>query len=210
MNLKESFRYQSFIGVLADNARRSIEDSEHCYKITKKHLRSVANSDANDEEEVVEVDEFFHNDDVLDFLRFIVGERAKLTKAIDNAKKSLEFDIDAAVETNKMRQATHNSIRRMLRATPNKRTETGFDYKFNVEGNQTSYRYNIEVVKELNFDADKAKKLMKELIAEADEASTKIDEAMITTKVDYEPPFDVNDSFEDVMEIFLESVKTTE
>lgn len=41
------------------------------------------------------------------------------------------------------------------------------------------------------------------MITAADTNSTLIDMALINTKVDYEPKFDVNDSFEDVMESFI-------
>ena len=44
---------------------------------------------------------------------------------------------------------------------------------------------------------------MKEIISEADKTSSEIDAAKVNTKVEYAPVFDVNDSFEDVMNAFL-------
>lgn len=153
---------------------------------------------------------FFANDDVVAFMAWLVKEREKLTTAIGAAKASIGFDIDAAIETNKFRQTVNGSIKNMLRYTPTKRVEQGRDYKFNVEGNQTPYIYEIEVVSEEAYDKTGAKTLMREMISKADEVSAAIDAAMINTKVDYEPVFDVNETFDDVMTDFLAKVLKVE
>ncbi|MBQ8000208.1 MAG: hypothetical protein IJ298_03200 [Ruminococcus sp.] len=143
-------------------------------------------------------------------MAWLVQEREKLTTAIGAAKASIGFDIDAAIETNKFRQTVNGSIKNMLRYTPTKRVEQGRDYKFNVEGNQTPYIYEIEVVSEEAYDKTGAKTLMREMISKADEVSAAIDAAMINTKVDYEPVFDVNETFDDVMTDFLAKVLKVE
>ena len=153
--------------------------------------------------ETVDFGEFFKDDDVLHFMEVLVGEREKLTNSIGRAKASIGFDLDAAIETNKFRQNVANRIRTMLRFTSSKKTERGMDYKFNVEGNQTQYYYDIEVDATEAFDRDKAKATMRKLIQDADKVSAEIDAAMINTVVEYDPPFNVNDSFEDVMTDFL-------
>lgn len=210
MNLKESFRYQNFLDMTMRAASASIQQRDHCLKVTKTHLRNKANPDASDVTETVEGEVFFANDDVVAFMAWLVQEREKLTKAIGVAKASIGFDIDAAIETNKFRQTVNGSIKNMLRYTPTKRVEQGRDYKFNVEGNQTPYIYEIEVVSEEAYDKTGAKTLMREMISKADEVSAAIDAAMINTKVEYEPVFDVNETFDDVMTDFLEKVLKVE
>lgn len=210
MNLKESFRYQNFLDMMMRAASASIQQRDHCLKVTKTHLRNKANPDASDVTETVESEVFFANDDVVAFMAWLVQEREKLTKAIGVAKASIGFDIDAAIETNKFRQTVNGSIKNMLRYTPTKRVEQGRDYKFNVEGNQTPYIYEIEVVSEEAYDKTGAKTLMREMISKADEVSAAIDAAMINTKVEYEPVFDVNETFDDVMTDFLEKVLKVE
>lgn len=204
MNLKESFRYQNFLDMLMRAASSSIQQRDHCLTVTKMHHTSKVNPEAEDIEEAVEVDEFFSNDSVIEFMKWLVNEREKLTNAIGVAKASVGFDIDAAVETNKFRQTVNSSIKGMLRYTPTKRIEQGRGYKFNVEGNQMPYVYEIEVVSEEAYDKTSAKDYMRSIIADADKVSADIDAAMINTKVDYEPVFDVNESFEDVMTDFLD------
>lgn len=123
---------------------------------------------------------FSPNDDVVAFMVWLVEEREKLTTAIGKAKASVGFDIDAAVETNKFRQLLSGSVKGMLRYTPSKKVEQGRDYKFNVEGNQTPYIYDIEVVTEEAYDRTVAKKTMRDMISAADKTSADIDAAMIT------------------------------
>ena len=203
MNLKESFRYQNFLENMLAYAGNSLTDREHSLTITKNHLRKKANAEAEDMMETVDVGEFFKNDDVLKFMTMLVEERSKLTNAIGKAKASIGFDLDAAIETNKFRQTVANRVKTMLRFTASKRTERGTDYKFNVEGNQTQYYYDIEVKANEAFDRSVAKDTMRKLILEADKVSAEIDSAMINTMVEYDAPFNVNDSFEDVLTDFL-------
>ena len=154
-------------------------------------------------EETVDVGEFPANDDVLDLMLFLIGEREKLTTAIGAAKATIGFDLDAAVETNKSRQQACRNISGMLRTKASKRIEKGTDYKFNAEGNQTTYYYDVEVVTTEAFDRAKAKDAVRALISKADETSAAIDSAMINTQVEDEPPFNVNDTFEDAVAEFL-------
>jgi len=203
LNLKEAFRFTRKINDLFHEASRSIGDRNHALKITKKHLRKAANPEAEDKTEEVDVGEFYKNDDVLSFMRYLMGEKELLVLAIRRAKASCEVDIDGAAEVNKLRQGFRDSIDSMLRNTASKKTERGSDYKFNVEGNQTGYTYEIEVEYTEAYDRAMAKEVMRSVITSADSTSKAIDEAMINTIVNYSLPFDVNDSFDDAIENFL-------
>lgn len=205
MNLKESFRYQNFLDKMMRMACYSIQNNDHAFKITKVHNKSKANPDATDLSEVVEVDDFYPNDDVIRFMGWLIEEREKLTKAISAAKVAVEFDIDAAVETNKFRQQANQAIKCMLAHRAIKRTERGQDYKFNAEGNQMPYYYEIEVTSTEAYDKEKSKDFMRSVISEADKTSADIDSAMINSIVDYEVKFDVNESFEDIMAEFIKT-----
>lgn len=204
MNLKESFRYQNFLDTMLRCAANSVTSREHCLTVTKTHLCSKANPDVADVVETVEVEPFYKNDDVLAFMQLLVNEKSLLTQKISEAKASITgLNLDAAIESNKFRQQLSNTIKSMMRNTPRKTIEQGRDYKFNVEGNQVMYYYDIEVESVDAYDRANAKDIMRDMIATADTNSTLIDAALINTQVDYEPKFDVNDSFEDVMEAFL-------
>ncbi len=203
MNLKESFRYQNFLDKMMKAASTSVCNQNHALITTKTHNKSKSNPDAADVTETVEVDAFYKNDDVIRFMRWLIAEREKLTKAIGMAKAGAGFDIDAAIEANKFRQLANESVKRMLSYTPSKSVERGQDYKFNAEGNQMPYYYEIDVVRAEAYDKDASKAFMRSVIVESDKASAEIDSAMINSVVDYEPRFDVNEAFEDVMEEFI-------
>lgn len=205
MNLKESFRYQKFLDSMMTGAAASLRNPAHCLVTVKKHLRNAVNPEAQDEEETVDNGEFTSNDTVMEFMSHLVDEREKLSNAIGKAKAGIGFDMDAAIETNKFRQAVNSAIRQMMQYSPNKRKTQELGYKFDVNGVQQAYRYDVEVTTTENYDKAAAKSLMRGMIEKADAVSADVDAAMINTTVDYEPPYNVNDSFDDVMEAFIKS-----
>ena len=60
-----------------------------------------------------------------------------------------------------------------------------------------------EAAAHLEASRREADELAARLSRKADEVSAKIDLCMITSHVEYEPPFDVNDSFGEAFEAFL-------
>lgn len=204
MNLKESFRYQSFLDGLIVDAAISIRSPYHCMEVTEIHHRSRAKAEALDEEKVVDSgEEYYKNDDVLSFLEYVLANKIFLCEAIAEAKRSLGYDVDAALEANKQRRNIADAIKEMLTIKPSTRTKKGEGYTFNLEGNQTTYYYDIEVITKENYNKALAKDLLKRISTHADEISTKIDKAMVDKEVNYTPVFDVNGTFEDAMEVFL-------
>lgn len=204
MNLKESFRYQKFLDGLMRSASSNLQNPYHSLKTTKVHYRQVVNPDATDETEIVEDGEFVHNDIMLAFMAHLIVVREELSIAISNAKQSIGFDTDAAIETNKFRQMLNCAVRQMLRHTASKRKIKETDYKFDINGQQVPYRYDVEIITTENYDKAAAKALMRETISKADEVSAAVDAAMINAAVEFEPPYDVNETFDDVLDTFIQ------
>lgn len=204
MNLKESFRYQKFLDGLMRSAGSNLQNPYHSLVTTKVHLRHAVNPEAEDVTEIVEDGEFVPNDTVLAFMAHLIDEREKLSIAIGKAKASVGFDIDAAIETNKFRQSLNGSVRQMLRQVGTKRKTKEVDYKFDINGQQVPYRYDVEITTTENYDKEAAKALMRATIAKADEISAAVDAAMINTVVEYKPPYDVNETYDDVLESFVQ------
>ena len=73
-------------------------------------------------------------------------------------------------------------------------------YKFNAEGNQVCYRCDLKQVTTINFDRNKVRAYAATLSQEADRVSAELDKRTVNTQVDYVPPFDVNDTFADVLQ----------
>lgn len=207
MNLKESFRYQNFLDFMMRDACSSISRLDHCILTRKLHKKQAANPEDEDMNEVVEVDPFVENDIVIAFMDWLIDQKLQLGIAIGEAKASIPIDIDAEIGANKFRQKMSQSIGYMLSKKPRKRQEIGTGYKFNVEGNQTMYNYTIDVEEEEMFDRVADKKHARELLFAADNVSADIDAALVNTEVKYEPVFDVNETFDDVIERFAEEYK---
>ena len=202
MNLKEAFRYQNLLERLMKEATTALSTQANLLKVTKLHLRSKVKPEAQDETEEADETDLMDPDLVIAFMKRVITEREQLTTAIGLAKRNLHgsvADLDAAVEANKYRQTAANHIKSMLRMRDGKRTERGTSYNFNAEGTQVPYVYNIEVSSEVRFDRAAAKKIMQELLAKADKVSAAIDDAMVNTLVAYDAPWDVNESFEDII-----------
>lgn len=203
MNLKESFRYASYLETLASNASGNLRLSTHALTTTKIHRKSAVDPEAKDITETVDNGDFVANNDLIRFLQFVIAERDKLGKAITAAKNNCGFDIDNAVAVNKMRQRVADDIKRMLSYKASKTKNIANGYRFNVAGDQTSYRYEVEIVDEENFDRKASKAVMTAMLEESDATSAEIDRVLVTTNVDFMPHFSVNDSFDDAVESYL-------
>lgn len=208
MYLKEAFRYQNFLSRMVDRTTMYLSNRSFITKTTQEHLRKKANAEAEDETVEVVVDRPFEctNNQLVSFLEHLMAEKEKLTAAISAAKQTSSIDIDAELANNRTRQKVAAVLADMskLRATEN--VIRGTAYKFNGEGNQVPYSYDVKQVTTIDFDRNKVRDASRSLIAKADEVSTGIDKVMVELVVEYEPEYSVNDSFEDVVEQFISSV----
>lgn len=201
MNLKESYRYANYLDNLLDTAYTYLQDKRFTTTIKQEHLRSKANSEA--ENETIEVqkpyDVKFTPNDVVDFVVKVINEKEKLSSAIANAKMKTEINIDNAIAMNKKKQAFVSVLNRMVSIKASERQITGRDYKFDINGEQKPYTYNVNEVTSIDFDRDSIKGLIKKYNKACDEVSSKLDEIEITTVVEHETLFDVGDPFEDIV-----------
>jgi len=202
MNLKESFRYQKFLDQMMSAASYSITNRDHALYTIEKHKKSEVDPDATDVEKEREVEKFPPNDTVVNFMGWLIAEKHKLTLAISEAKHNLSIDMDAELQTNKLRRAEIAALKRMIAYKAGTSETLGSGYRFTVDGAQTRYSYPVETVSEEAYDRKSAKERLRALTADADQASAAIENAMVTAQVNYIPKYDVNDSFDDVIESF--------
>ena len=136
----------------------------------------------------------------------LLEEREKLCRAIHTAKNSLDLDMDSEVGLNRQRQELAEVFRHMTMLRNSEKTITGggSGFRFNGEGNQVSYRCDATQVTTIDFDRNKIRGMATALSKRADEISMSLDKCLVNTEVSYEPPFDINDSFEDILSDFIE------
>ena len=203
MNLKEAFRYQNKLQRLMEEAEDILRRDRNVVKVTETALLHKVNPDAADETTVEPADTVYADQitDISVLLMFLLGERERLSRAIREAKKSMDMDFDGEVSLNTRRQELAAIFRNMaqLRSSETLIPGGGVGYKFNAEGNQVSYRCALKKVPTINFDRNKVRSYASALSRRADEMSAELDKRMVNTQVDYEPPFDVNDTFAEVL-----------
>lgn len=94
----------------------------------------------------------------------------------------------------------------MAKIRPSENIIRGSAYKFNGEGNQVTYNYDVKQVTTIDFDRNKAREISRSLVSASDSISTSIDKVMVELEVAYEPEYSVNDAFEDVVAAFVEKL----
>ena len=204
MTLKESFRYQNFLDTILCQAENYLRMTENYMVVTEEHLRNkVIPAAENDTFDNLADREIQVKPDVLvDFVITVLTEKEALTKAINIAKTQHCNELDALVEVNKFRRGVIETLKRMSRSKGKEATLKGNAYTFNAEGNQTQYYYDIKRTSKIDFDRPKLKRLISLLATESDRASATIDYWQTSVPVDFTPQFDLNDTFEELAEVY--------
>ena len=199
MNLKEAFRYQNKIQALMCEAENIFRNRANITKVTNTNLRHKVMPEASDET-VVEIPE-------TEYCGKITEEKSALAAAIRRAKNNLDIDMDSEVALNSARQTVAEIFRTMngIRSSEQTIANGGTGYRFNTDGNQVTYRCDVRRVTTINYDRNVIRAELGRLDRAADEMSAKLDICMVTSSVDYTPPFDVNSGFADAFENYLEN-----
>ena len=209
MNLKDAFRAQNRLEYLMDQADAILTDSRNTMKTKMTHLRSKVMADAQDTEtEDTAPSEYAEQiNQVAAFLMEMLSQREKLSKAIQEAKSKLPLDMDSETGLNRVRQNLAYTFRSMaaLKATETFLPGGGSGFRFNADGNQVTYRCDAKKVTTINFDRNKIRGMASTLGKKSDEISAQPDQCLVNAQVDYELPFDLNDSFDVVLSDYIEA-----
>lgn len=208
MNLKEAFRFQNKLQSMMDEADTILGLNSNITKVQNTYLRHKVMSEAEDET-TIDPPSTEYGDritELAEFLLYLLHEREKLSVAIHKAKSSLDLPagLDGEVSLNGKRQSIAALFRHMvgLRNGEVLIPNGGTGYRFNNEGNQVSYRCDVKRVTTINFDRNKIRKMCAELSKKSDEISADLDAALVNTVVEYEAPFDVNETFAEAFDAF--------
>lgn len=201
MNLKESYRYANYLDGLLSTAYTYLHNKGFVTTTIEEHLRKNSNPDV--ENETIEVqkpfDVEFKPNNVIDFAVKVIEEKEKLSNAIAAAKSSTEIDIDNAIAMNKKKQGFVSVLNGIADIKPSEIKTTSKGYKFDINGEQKPYIYDVNRKTSIDFDRNDVRNLIKKYLKETDEISAKLDLIEITTIVDFEPTWDVNEKFEELV-----------
>lgn len=211
MNLKEAFRYQNKLQSFMDEAQDILDRDVNVTRVETTCLCHKVMAEAEDETILIapETEYYEQITDIARFLLFLLSEKDKLFAAIRKGKDALDIDMDSEVSLNAARQNIAHTFKRMndLRNYEQIVPNGGVGYRFNTDGNRVSYRCDLKRVTTINYNRNVIRTELGKLNRRADEMSTKIDLCLVTSTVDYEPPFDVNSSFAEAFEEYTRSAR---
>ena len=194
-----------------DEAQSILDRDANVTKVENTYLRHKVMPETEDETVFIapETEYYEQITGIAQFLLYLLSEKDKLFAAIRKAKDALDIDMDSEVSLNATRQSIARTFKRMndLRNSEQTISNGGTGYRFNAEGNQISYRCDVKRVTTINYDRNVIRTELGKLNKKADETSTKIDLCMVTSIVEYELPFDVNSSFAEAFEAFMENAR---
>lgn len=210
MNLKEAFRFQNKLQEITQEIDALLSNRSHITTTKCTYLRKKVMPEAEDETVEEKGDSEFADRItlVVDFMYSLLIERERLSAAIRKAKSSLPIDMDSETGLNAKRQSMVRTLRGMdeLRSNETITPNGGRGYRFNAEGNQVSYFCDVKKVTTINFDRKAVRRYIHELDKKIDSISAEIDRCLVNSEVEYEPPFDVNDSLQTMLEDYFEKV----
>ena len=201
MNLKESYRYANYLDGLLSTAYTYLRNKGFVTTTVEEHLRSKSNPDVDDETIAVQkpFDVEFLPNDVIDFVVKVIEEKEKLSESIAKAKNTTDVNIDNAIAMNKKKQGFVSVLNGIADIKPSETKTTSKSYKFDINGEQKPYVYDVNRKTSINFDRNDVRNLIKKYLKETDEISAKLDLIEITTQVDFVPKWDINEKFEELV-----------
>lgn len=169
MNLKEAFRFQNKLQSLMEEGKCILGRDQNITNVKSTYLRKKVMAEAEDETMMEQPTTEYSEKitEVASFLLYLLGEREKLSAAIQKAKMELNMPAgyDGEIGLNGIRQELAALFRRMsnLRSSETLISNGGTGYRFNNEGNQVSYRCDVKRVVTINFDRNKIRKMCGDL-----------------------------------------------
>lgn len=200
---QEAYRYQKFLSQMIQSAEYYLYKKDFVTTVEQYHERKKSNHDAENEivqkENLTKSSVDFTPNDLLVAIPKLLEEKENLAIAINKAKQTVEFDIDAMLAMNKLKQKFVEALSNMNSHKSCEKTTTGKGYKFNINNEQVPYIYDVVEKTTIDFDRNTVKALIKKYSKETDHVSTILDRIVLTTQVDFDPKYDINDTLEELL-----------
>lgn len=205
ITLKKSFEIQNLYSDLFD-AAISILNSPDVRKITQEHMRSKTNPDAEDETVITpkSYDSEYDNNSLIKFVCYLQAEIEKLSTRINSAKFYSGSDFDGMIAANRKKRLLLSTMETLARLKSSERTFKGTASKFNADGNQVSYIYDIKEISTIDYDRNMVKSVAHNLRKEVEDTSAAIDRMQLELYVDYDPKFEVGDNLEEALDKYYD------
>jgi len=201
ITLKKSFELQNYLTNLLSKALGVLSYTENITTTKQNHLRKKSYAEAENEEVILKKEDLPYDiNTLIKFIDVLLDEMSKLTDAINNAKNSGNKNFDSMIAMNNKRRSVLRRFEMMAQLKSKESIVSGTAEKFNADGEQVTYRYDIEQVTTIDYDRNYIKKKVSQLRKELEEASNALDLMQLNCMVDYSPIFEIGETLEDVIE----------
>jgi hypothetical protein len=218
ISLKESFRTLAYIDRTISSLTSYLSDRNNSISIKETHFKEKSNSEAKNEElDTTTIREYPDASivDIVYLVKNLISEKTKLEIAVEFAKRHIVIEskdnnnltLDSAISNAKQMRELVKALSKLINIKTDETKKQGVGFRFNNEGNETSYRYDITVVKTIDFDRNIVSNNYKQLLENADKLSISIEKSMMDECVEYEFPYSIHDSVADIVVKYLDSRK---
>jgi len=204
MILKEAYRYQNYLESLLNEAISFLSRSNNITITTETHMRAKVRPEMEDETKDNLQDREINAkaDDMIDFINMIVEEKDKVGRSILKAKTERCLAMDHDIAMNKVRQKVANCLRHVANTKNKSFIKPATGYCFNSEGNQVSFFYDVKYETKTDFDRKKVKTSLYNITDRSDKISNQAELFLTSVEVDFNPKFNINDTFEEIVDQF--------
>jgi len=217
ISLKESFRVLSYIDKTISSLTSYLSNKNNSISVLEQHLKEKSNPEAKNEElDTTTIKEYpdASTINIINLVQNLIAEKTKLEISVELAKRGIVIEtkdnknlsLDSAISNAKQSRNLANVLNNLINIKTDEKKTVGTGFKFNINGEEVPYRYDVVVTKTINFDRNIVSDNYKQLLEKADKLSISIEKAMMEEIVEYEFPYSIHDSVVDVVSKYLYSI----
>lgn len=198
MTLKEAFRYSKYVEDCLSRSSWTME--KNSMQTIFHHLYSKVDN-REDEEEIVEPTVPVTTEEMITLTMSFAQEKGRISRAINDYKAKLMengIDLDSMMALNRVTRRLVVSYRAMLANEERVIKQQGTGYRFNAEGNQTSFLYEMQEEHKYTFNEESLRQKVRALTEKCDETSKVIDQLLVEDNIEFDPLYDFNDSISEI------------
>ena len=218
ISLKESFRTLVYIDKTISSLTSYLSNKNNSISVIESHLKEKSNPEAKNEElDTTTIKEYpdASTVDIINLVKNLIAEKTKLEISVELAKRDIVIEtkdnknlsLDSAISNAKQSRNLANVLNSLINIKTDEKKTVAQGFKFNINGEEVPYRYDVVITKTINFDRNIVSDNYKSLLEKADKLSISIEKAMMEEIVEYEFPYSVHDSVADVVSKYLSSLE---
>lgn len=217
ISLKESFRTLVYIDKTILSLTSYLSNKNNSISVIESHFKEKSNPEAKNEElDTTTIREYADAStvNIIDLVQSLITQKTKLEIAVELAKREIVIEtkdnnnlsLDSAISNAKQSRNLANVLNSLINIKTDEKKTVSQGFKFNINGEEVPYRYDVLTTKTINFDKNIVSDNYKQLLEKADKLSISIEKAMMEDIVEYEFPYSIHDSTADIVSKYLESI----